>query len=148
MAIRKRFDRDLYRKYDTLAKTATELFYSKLGFDVREHDNRYAQDLVVQGELEGHLAECEVKLVWDGDEFPYDSVQLPERKKKFFNEKTRFFIWNKTLTRAATFWSTDIEDLEPVEVPNKYVYKGEYFFQIPLDKVDFVALKHNLELPQ
>ena len=155
MAIRKRFDRTLYTKYDALAKEATTHYLTGQGYTVNGHPNRYAQDLIF-----GHFepakvydldtvscAECEVKLVWNGETFPYDTVQLPERKKKFFNAPTRFFIWNSTLTTAATFWSNDIKDLEPVEVPNKYVYKGEYFYQIPLDMVTFVTIQHNLELP-
>ena len=142
-AVRKRFDRSLYKKYDELAKDATRLYHDTIGNPVQDHPDRYKQDLI----CDTHLVECEVKLVWEGDDFPYDTVQLPERKKKFFNTSTQFFIWNSTLTRAATFWSDDIKDLEPVEVPNKYVYKGEYFYQIPLDMVTFVSLTHNLELP-
>lgn len=142
--VRKRFDKELYRIYDELAKDATRLYNQKLGKTVSDNTNRYKQDLV----CDDHLLECEVKIVWDSDEFPYDTVQLPQRKAKFFDALTQFYIWNKSLTRAATFWSEDIKDLEPVEVPNKYVYSGEYFFQIPLSLVTFVELEHDLELPR
>jgi hypothetical protein len=142
--VKKRFDRNLYKLYDELAKDATRLYNKKLGKSVSDNTNRYRQDLV----CDDYLLECEVKLVWEGDEFPYENVQLPQRKQKFFDSPTQFYIWNKSLTRAATFWSEEIKDLSPVEVPNKYVYKGEYFFQIPLDRVTFVSLEHNLELPQ
>jgi hypothetical protein len=30
-----------------------------------------------------------------------------------------------------------------VEVPNKYVYKGEYFFQIPMDLTKTIKVKIN-----
>lgn len=133
---RKGFDRQLFLKYDQAAKDATIKF---LGGDAREYtENRYAQDIIYTGPKGEQLfAECEVKRVWKGWDFPYDSVQLPERKKKFFDKPTLFFIWNEDQTRAATFWSHVIEDLEPVEVPNRYIYKGEYFFQVPLDMVIF-----------
>ena len=147
MVVRKRFDRDLYKKYDNLARQATEQFLNETGYGVTPHPDRYAQDLIAVDDEWQFCVECEVKLVWEGTEFPYDTVQLPERKKKFFSTPTKFFIWNSTLTKAATFWSNDIKDLEPVEVPNKYVYKGEYFYQIPLDMVTFVTIQHNLELP-
>ena len=143
MTVRKRFSRELYKLYDELAKEATKLYNQKQGKHVTDHPDRYKQDLM----CDDHLLECEVKLVWKGTDFPYDTVQLPQRKQKFFDTTTQFYIWNKTLNRAATFWSDDIKDLEPVEVPNKYVYSGEYFFQVPLDLVTFVELEHNLELP-
>ena len=66
-------------------------------------------------------------------------MQLPERKKKFFNSLTAFFIWNIDLSKAAMFWSKDVKTLDPVEVPNKYIAGGEYFYQIPLDMVRFVS---------
>ena len=147
MSVRKRFDKELYQKYDSLAKQATKQFLNEKGCTVDPHPNRYAQDLVVKSDTEEFCAECEVKLVWKTDQFPYDNVQLPARKKKFFDVPTQFFIWNHTLNRAATFWSEDIKDLEPVEVPNKYVYKGEYFYQIPLDMVTFVTIEHSMKLP-
>lgn len=143
MTVKKRFDKSLYKMYDELAKDATKLYNEGLGQTLTDNPDRYRQDLVA----DDYLVECEVKLVWDTDEFPYDTVQLPQRKAKFFDKLTKFYIWNKALTRAATFWSDDIKDLEPVEVPNKYVYKGEFFFQIPLDMVEFVELKHELEVP-
>lgn len=133
---RKGFDRELFLKYDGLAKEATIKF---LGETAREYtENRYAQDIIYK-DADGQdlFAECEVKRVWKGWQFPYDSVQLPERKKKFFDKPTLFFIWNEDCTRAATFWSHMIEDLEPVEVSNRYIRKGEYFFQVPLDLVIF-----------
>jgi len=148
MAVNKRFSKELYQKYDALAKEATKLYYHNQGYSAVENTERYRQDLVVDAPQRQHLGECEVKLVWKTFEFPYDTVQLPKRKSKFFDQLTQFFIWNHDLTRAATFWSNEISDLEPVEVPNKYVYKGEYFYQIPLERVTFVELQHNLELPQ
>lgn len=143
MPNKKRFDKSLYNLYDELAKDATKLYSEGQGQTLTDNPDKYRQDLVA----DGHLVECEVKIVWDSEEFPYDTVQLPQRKQKFFDKTTKFFIWNKSLTKAATFWSDDIKDLEPVEVPNKYVYKGEYFFQIPLDLVEFVSLQHDLEVP-
>jgi len=135
MTARKGFDRALFEKYDKAAKEATIAF---LGSGAREYtENRYAQDIIYQGYERELFAECEVKRVWKGWDFPYDSVQLPERKKKFFDKPTLFFIWNEDCTRAATFWSHMIEDLEPVEVPNRYIRKGEYFFQVPLERVIF-----------
>lgn len=134
-AQRKRFDRELFQKYDQLARDVTTAYLESLGYEVDVHPDRYAQDLIATSPAKDFCVECEVKLVWDGEEFPYPNVQLPERKKKFFNVPTQFFIWNKPLQYAMSFWSHDVATLESVEVPNKYVHSGEYFYQIPMDMV-------------
>lgn len=138
-AVRKKFDRKLYEQYDQLARDATTKVLKSQGYSVTEHPDRYAQDLIAEQGDDHFFVECEVKLVWETKEFPYDTVQLPERKKKFFDYPTQFYIWNKPLEHAMTFWSHDVQTLEPVEVPNKYVYAGEYFFQIPMFMVKKVS---------
>ena len=138
MTQRKRFDRELFQKYDQLARDVTTKYLQSIGYEVTEHPDRYAQDLIAYGTDKDFCVECEVKLVWEVSEFPYPNVQLPERKKKFFNVPTQFFIWNKPLEHAMTFWSHDVATLEPVEVPNKYVYAGEYFYQVPMEMIENV----------
>lgn len=138
MTERKRFDRELFNECDKKARAVTTRYFERQGYVVSEHPDRYAQDLIVEDTGASFCVECEVKLVWSGEDFPYDSVQLPERKSKFFDTATMFFIWNKEFTHAMTFWSHDVKQLEPVEVPNRYVHKGEYFYQIPMDMVEKV----------
>jgi len=146
MSARKRFDRELFEKYDKAAREATSNHLRTQGYKVMEHPDRYAQDLLFYRSSDDWenpniclKAECEVKIIWSGTEFPYDSVQLPQRKEKFFDGLTQFFIWNKDLDTAVTFWDNDIKDLTPVEVPNKYIAKGEYFYQIPMERVEIVS---------
>lgn len=136
--MRKAFNRELYAKYDELAKKKTKEHLNSIGYQVVDHPNKYAQDLIAKSEMNEFLVECEVKIVWNTKEFPYTTVQLPERKSKFFNERTLFYIWNKDTTRAVTFWSDDVKKLTPVEVPNKYVARGEYFYQIPLEMTQII----------
>ena len=137
--LRKQFNKGLYQQYDALAREATTELLASQGFSVVPNPDDYAQDLVVSHKGKQWLAECEVKTLWKHGDFPFDSVQLPERKKKFFNTLTTFFIWNMNLTKAAMFWSKDVATLTPVEVPNKYIAGGEYFYQIPLNMVRFVS---------
>ena len=145
MSERKRFDRALFEKYDKAAREATTHYLVSQHYEVMEHPDRYAQDLLFYKAEDFYAldrcmkAECEVKRVWTTDVFPYENVQLPERKKKFCDGMTMFFIWNEPLTHAITFWDSALEDLTPVEVPNKYMYKDEYFFQIPMERVEIVC---------
>lgn len=133
----KPFDKNLFDMYDKAARAATSAFIEKQGWDVRDHFDIYAQDLIATKDDLELLVECEVKAVWEGDAFPFDTVQLPERKKKFFTPNTVFFIWNKDTSNAVYFWARDIDDLEPVPVSNKYVQSNERFFQIPMNLVKF-----------
>lgn len=139
-AVRKKFDHKLYKECDQKARDCTTQYFESIGYTVEEHPDRYAQDLIVHKDGYNHLVECEMKLVWEGIDFPYPTVQLPERKKKFFTPPTQFFIWNALGSHAVSFWSYDIEDLEPVEVPNRYVYSGEMFFQVPLVLTEKIEL--------
>jgi hypothetical protein len=110
------------------------------GYEIWENPNTYGQDLIAEGSKGKFYVECEVKTVWDTDKFPFDTVQLPERKSKFFSSPTLFFIWNKMLTSAIMFKSNDIKHLTPVEVSNKYITSGEFFYQIPLDMTGTVRM--------
>lgn len=135
----KKFSKGLFATYDQMARDATVDYFKKLGFTAVANEDTYAQDLIVVGEIdnypEQYFVECEVKAIWREGNFPFPNVQLPYRKKKFFNKPTQFFIWNATCTRAMTFWSHDVKVLEPVVVPNKFVASGEKFYQIPIDMV-------------
>ena len=145
MAAKKPFDKLLHRQYDDKARGATIECMTKYGYNVIDNPDRYAQDLIAKPTVISNLdftflVECEVKAIWKTKEFPYSDVQLPERKQKFFNERTLFFIWNCQLSRAACFWSQDIKHLPTYEVSNKMMAKGERFFKIPLSLVKFVSV--------
>ena len=62
--VKKRFDRDLYKLYDELAKDATRLYNQKIGNPLTDNPNRYKQDLM----CDDYMVECEVKLVWGKEE--------------------------------------------------------------------------------
>lgn len=138
--VRKRFDRQLFEEFDRSARNSARSYYSNLGYHVVDHPNTYAQDLVASKEGETFCVEVEVKRVWSGATFPYSTVQLPERKKKFCNTPTKFMIMNREMTHAVVFNSETLLELEPVEVPNRYCFEGEMFFQVPLTKCEVVEL--------
>lgn len=138
--MRKKFDRTLHKEHDKKARMRTMEFMQIKGYEVWENPNEYGQDLIAEGSKGKFFVECEVKTVWRGDTFPFDSLQLPERKSKFFTKPTLFFIWNNELSCAMMFKSDHVKDLHPVEVPNKYVSSGELFYQIPLDRTKTVRM--------
>ena len=79
----------------------------------------------------------EVKRVWSGPNFPWDSVQLPERKKKFTEgtrRKIEFWLLNRELTHAVIINGKDVGSSSLVAVPTSMGVRDELFFQVPIGK--------------
>jgi len=138
--IRKRFDPELYRINDELAKSTVRKIIDKRKFKVEENPKKTGVDLLVYNKGQHVLnIETEIKKVWKGSNFKYDSVQIPERKKKFagLEVPTLFVMFNEDQTDYLVIKDQTLITSPLVEVPNKYVYKGELFFQVPLTDVVF-----------
>lgn len=143
---RKRFDRDLYEKYDRLAKERVISLIDKRKYQVVENPKKRGVDLLVFNRKDGkHVfnIETEVKRVWKTKDFQYESVQFPERKAKFakLEVPTLFVMFNESTKKYLTVKDKDLLKSPCVEVPNRYCYKGEYFYQVPLKKVSFNNIK-------
>lgn len=140
MSVRKRFDKELYERNDKIAKEAVLNLLDSTELHVIENTKKTQVDLLAYNS-EDHVfnIECEIKRVWKDKNFQYDSVQFPERKAKYANldKPTLFVMFNNDLTSYLVVKSEDLISSPCVEVPNKYMYKGEKFFQVPLDKVYF-----------
>jgi hypothetical protein len=140
--IRKRFDRELFNETDGTARDSAKKYWTSLGHTVEDHPDRYAVDLIVTAGTEVFYCEVEIKKVWKGAEFKYDTLQIPERKSKFakLDKPAYFMIFNNERSHAFICSHTDLLDSPVVEVPNKYVYKGEMFFQVPITKLELVEI--------
>lgn len=132
---RKRFDRDLYNKNDKLAKDA---MLKHLGKGWKENPKKTAPDLI-SDDGESYV-EVEIKRVWKGEKFQYPDVQLPQRKGKWKDLDIEFYILNNELTHAIKIKASSLKDKYLREVPNKYVYAGEYFYGIPMKECEIIKL--------
>ena len=94
----KQFNEALHGKHDKPARVRTMEYMQIKGYEIWENPNPYGQDLIAEGSKGKFYVECEVKTVWKGEVFPYETVQLPQRKSKFFTSPTLFFIWNNELS--------------------------------------------------
>ena len=61
--IRKKFNPGDYALYDQKAKDKTTEYLQSKGYNVVEHPNRYAQDLIAKSEMNEFMVECEVKVL-------------------------------------------------------------------------------------
>ena len=141
--ITKKFDQQLFQENDEKGKNIVKSFFLRMGIEAIDHPNPYVVDLILQreGELIGY-AEVEVRKNWSRDEFPYDTLNVPARKAKYLKNElpTYFFSINYPLTRM--FVATDDVVLSsPLkENPNKYVAKGELFYDVALDRCKLIVI--------
>ena len=139
---RKVFSKSLFDETDTSARAAAKLYWQSLGYTVEDHPDRYAVDLIVDTGTETFYCEVEIKKVWSGTTFKYDTLQIPERKSKFakLDKPAYFMVFNNEVTHAFLCPSSILLSSPVVEVPNKYVYKGEMFFQVPINLISIVEI--------
>lgn len=137
----KKFDPALYEQNDQIAKDKIKRLLRGSGLKVIENPKKKDVDLLVLDDKEQVVLriECEVKRVWKQDKFPYDNVQFPQRKTRLVIEETPtlFVMFNEKLSEYLVVLGKDLIESPLVEVANKYAYSGEYFYQVPVNKVQF-----------
>lgn len=135
---RKKFDRELYKKYDALAKKFALAELKKVGLAGEEHPQKTKVDLIVKKDDEVlFYVETEIKTALDG-EFPFATLQLPHRKEKFcgLDKPTLFMLFSSNGKRYFCVWDRHVVGSQLAEVSNKYILGGEFFYQIPLSQTD------------
>ena len=108
-----------------------------MGYDVKDNPDTYGPDLIVDTGTERFYGEVEIKRVWSGKDFAYDTLQIPGRKKKFIglDMPTRFIVFNAEQSHGFLCTCVQLAASPVVEVANKYVYSGEMFYQVPISKL-------------
>ena len=150
MGKRKKFDRKLFEENDRKARGIAKKFLEDAGYKAIDNPKKYGPDLIVtkNDEVRGFV-ECEIKRVWKGKDFPYESVQFPERKGKYVfknDEPVTFLMLNEDCSRMLLVDGNDVVDSPLVEVSNRFIRAGEYFYQVPCSKVKFFDVFHDRKL--
>jgi len=138
----KSFSQHLHDIYDAPARKAvSDWCKMKWGLDCKDNPNKYGVDLIAyrSGSLVGAL-EVEVRQV-GFDQF--GSIHKAQRKDKLVlgNLPVLFFALTHDLSRA--YWAkvSSLESCPLIEVPNKYVSKGELFYDCPIKLFKIAELK-------
>jgi hypothetical protein len=136
----KRFCQGTHDKYDAPAREATKAYLLRRGYAAVQGDTKYCVDLVVRGVC---YVECECKLGWSGPRFPWGSVRLPHRKKKFteLDMPVIFYVWNRQFSHAIRIAGELLTDDKLTEVSNVVIPSGEYFYDIPIESTYLVSKK-------
>lgn len=131
---RKRFSKSLHSENDTPARAAAMRYWKALGYNVYENANNHIPDLTIETENARFYSEVEVKRIWKGEAFQYDTLQIPERKRKYtgLDLPCTFMVFNNEQTHVFLCESSTLVTSPIVEVPNKFVPEGELFFQVPI----------------
>jgi hypothetical protein len=149
----KKFSNSLYNENDSPARAAVIDYISSAGLMVKDNPDKYGPDLIVHKGLgtKSHYVEVEVKRVWssDSDEFPWATVQIPARKKKFLDVglPIEFFILRSDLRMAIVIPDFVLGASPLVEVKNKYIPAGEMFYQVDISQCDLVDISTDSSKP-
>jgi hypothetical protein len=137
----KPFDQKAHDVCDPPARQAVINFiYKYWGLNATHNPDKYAVDLIIHNKLNNiGYAEIEMR---DWDDCPFRTIHIPQRKKKLFDndKKTIYFVVSASLKRL---WYCDVSNIleSPlVEVPNKEVKEGEFFYDVPKNLFTSVRL--------
>ena len=135
MPIYKDFDRDLHNRHDVQGRETVKNYVSahKDGLIAKDNPDEYGVDLLFYkyDRLVGY-GEVEVRTNWKATVFPFKSLHVPERKKKLLDNAlvTLFFSVNEKHTQMFVCKAETVLNAPLVEVSNKYVQKGELFYDV------------------
>jgi len=125
--IYKEFNKESHAVNDKPAKDLVINFLKSKGLDAMENPDKYGIDIVVP------RYEVERREIWI-DEFPFKTVHIPARKEKFLKHSIVYVVVNKDFDKIMFCRSEVIRQYNLIEVPNKSVPEGEYFYDVPIDK--------------
>lgn len=146
MSRKKKFDEDLYSSNDERARATVFRYINEQGLYAVDNPDIYGPDIIVYSGLQPkYYIEVEVKQVWkntEAGEFPYPTVQLPHRKKKFLDGPLpiEYWILSADCSHVLIIPDSVLNDSLLVEVPNKYVSEGELFYSVLLEQCILLEL--------
>lgn len=144
IGVRKPFSKGLHAKNDPKSRTLVKAFFAERGVVINDHPNKYDIDLISD---DGTIrVEVEHRLNWNTPEFPYDEVNVPERKAKFFKDgNTHYVILSKEYTYLGFISAKIIQKFMKREFlkesSNRFVAEREFFYKIPKTKFEFYQIE-------
>ena len=134
------FQQDVFDKYDDPAREVAKRFWERIGYEASDNPNEFGTDLLVTGKGKTFPCEVEVKSVWHGTSFHFDSLHIPVRKSKFLTRSIKFMVFNNSLTHAAIVGYNAVVNAPIIDVPNIYIKRGERFFDIPKSELQIIPV--------
>lgn len=138
----KKFDKELFESHDPRCRKVVKDYLAKNNIFVDDNPNKYGVDLL--SEDESVQIEIEHRISWTKDEFPYNEINVPERKAKFFSDgKVSYVIISNDYSHMGIITGNKIKKYinkqNLKESSNRFIRSGELFYKIP--KADFKWIK-------
>lgn len=133
----KKFDKELFEENNHAAIARVLQHVNDLGLFASLNEDIYGPDIVVySGFRKVSYVEVERKRVWKGAEFPWITVQLPERKGKFLKKRLpiEFWLLNESMDHVVIIPDFTLLKERLVEIRNVLVPDGELFYQVPVSE--------------
>lgn len=130
----KKFSKTLHNQNDPKSRKIVKEYFKKNDILLEDNPDKYGVDLLSKDRT--LQIEIEHRLVWTDPEFPFEEVNVPERKEKYFLENHICYVIlsrdyshigmidGKTLRKYLT--SDTLK-----ESSNRLVKQGELFFKVP-----------------
>lgn len=139
MSGKKPFNRELFDQYDRMGREAAFKWLESLpGIEwVKHNPERYGPDIQYCYKGQEKFLEVEVKTNWKSGLFPYPTVNVLERKKKYWIKNVDLFLLSGEGCDFL-FLTADLILDSPLKVMkwNKYA-KDEKFYDVPVHKALF-----------
>lgn len=125
----KPFDPQLYADNDPAKDYIVEWLRSK-GYEAEVNPDQYGIDLLVTKERQTSGIEIEVKHNWRGYLFPYRTVHIAARKRKFFDDDNYLMMLNSDWSSGLLFTAEEIRKATII-VKHTKLTEAESFIEIP-----------------
>lgn len=137
----KQFSYKLFKEHDNKARTKAIEFFTNNGLKAKPNKNEFGVDLLVVDANDTllYFVEVEVKNNWKDGAFPFDTLNIPERKGKYatmYKNRMFWMVFNKDVTKMLLVSTEALKDAKLIEVKNKFVAAGELFYQVPVEKCE------------
>jgi len=129
MKVRKPFSPSNHKANDAIGKKAVLQLLKRMGVEAEENPNPYGVDLIVKHRTRTY--EVERRAIWHTT-WPHPTVHIPERKTKYLKPDMVYAVVNIECDRVMLCSSEVILNYPQVEVPNRAISAGEYFYDVPL----------------
>lgn len=146
-AVRKPFNKALYKTYDVSAKEKLVTLLENKGHTIVSTEENYYCDIISQKDGHTYFNEAEVKVGWDGD-WPthWAEIRIPERKQRALDRYNgsagvlNFYIFRKDMKQVWCIKENCLTKESLKEAKGRYIQKGEQFFHIPYTDAELIQL--------
>lgn len=143
IGVNKPFSPSLHAKNDPKSRELVKEFFAERGIIINDHPNKYDVDLISSDGL--LRVEVEHRMNWKTAEFPFNEINVPERKAKFFKEgKTHYVILSNEYQYLGFISALKIKKFMIPEClkesSNRFVKSNEYFYKIPKTEFEFYQI--------